>query len=552
MSQRRYKDRFASVPPARGCAWSFGRLARGVIALGVALGPALAPGPAHAFDLYSFFDSSCRRQTGILVHVDATQVVVAPLDGKPIAIPRATVRSLVLHQVLENPLAELTPSETLWPFLRQVWTEKTERPTFSGWVAGFHDDLLIFFDFEGKSHVLQADEIIRIRPFRPSGAVRLAQHRVPRLTFPQAIVPCGSPLGASSGKDVMPSRVIADRIKIDDLLTALADRYRGFAGLEERTRVYARPYHYTPTLRLGLTYAQNSGFAEFFPFYFNYTGGTPYRFQSRILLGSIVHDSLPFLRRSLAAASDIKSHFFHATFVGQLPALPAETDAFLVDHGEIKPYTVTTSYNYLILMGLDYWRLSASAGPAYFSLRVAGELEGVPGAPTKGYEVTAAATSVTPVFRLQYRADRWTARALYYRTRLSGAAGQSQGPVGGDYAPGTDDDDDDVKLRIDSDVLRLGVTASLPLRLTVSVDQILSFISAEAGGGSTAIEISYFQSETALMISAEFGRYIAVKAFARLLLRSFEQRLALTPGDPQQTSNSSFDPLFGGVLEFVF
>ena len=44
------------------------------------------------------------------------------------------------------------------------------------------------------------------------------------------------------------------------------------------------------------------------------------------------------------------------------------------------------------------------------------------------------------------------------------------------------------------------------LRLTASVDQIFSVISASAREQDAGIEIDYFRSETALMIGAEFGR----------------------------------------------
>jgi hypothetical protein len=53
-----------------------------------------------------------------------------------------------------------------------------------------------------------------------------------------------------------------------------------------------------------------------------------------------------------------------------------------------------------------------------------------------------------------------------------------------------------------------------------------------------------FRSETALVVSAEFGRYIAVQAHVRLLFRRYE-----VTGKPAE---DLFEPLFGGVMEFVF
>jgi hypothetical protein len=484
----------------------------------------LGPRTAGAVDVYSFFDESCNRQSGILAHVDDVRVLIVDLEGTARSLPRSSVRSLVLHQVLENPLPQVDPQPMLRQLMRRVWTDETAEPSFEGWIAGFHDDLLIFFDTQGKTHVVQSDEIVRLRSFTSSTPIRVSGRRAPWLGYPRTVVPCSAEELEYDQTTVMPSRVIADRIKLDDLLTALAESYRDFASLEERTHVYAQPFHLEPTLRLGLTYIQGSGWAQYFPFYFLWSAGKPHRFQSRLLIGTATHDALPFVRPTLSAASDVKSHFFHATLVVQLPALPAESNAFLVDHGELKMKTVTPSFNYLILMGVDYWRLSASFGPAYLSFRLGDLNDGL----------TIPATSVSYVFRLQYRATTWRARALYYLTRLSGALG------GRDLTLG---------YEAKSDTIRLGVAAKLPWRIGVSLDQILTFGSLAPTPGqdvaSTAdFEVNHFRAETALMIGAEFGRYIAVKAHVRFLFRRYQQ--------PDGPVEDLFEPLFGGVLEFVF
>jgi hypothetical protein len=501
----------------------------------LALLAGICPNTAEAVDIYSFFDEACRRRSGILAHVDETRVVIVDLQGKARAVPRKSVHSLVLHQVLENPLPRLHPGPMLRRQMRRVWTDEADEPTFEGWIAGFHDDLLIFFDTRGKTHVVQSEEIVRLRAFTSSAPIRLSVRRAPRLAFPRMVVPCSREEPAYDQTMVMPSRVIADRIKLEDLLSALAESYRDFASLEERTHVYARPYHFEPTLRLGLTFIQGAGWAKFFPFYFLWSGGKPHRFQTRVVIGNATHEALPFGRPTLSASSDVKSHFFHATIVGQLPALPAESDAFLVDNEEYvtepddtgrHPKTVTTSYNYLILMGLDFWRLSASFGPAYLSLRL-GDLD---------KSLTIPATSVSYVWRLQYRATWWSARALYFLTSLSEPAEESELEVG---------------YEARSDAIRLGVTAKLPWRISVSLDQILTFGSFElapgtGGEGPKPVDFdnTNFRSETMLVVGAEFGRYIAIKAHVRFLYRSYKP--ASGPAD------DLFDPLFGGVLEFVF
>ena len=138
------------------------------------------------------------------------------------------------------------------------------------------------------------------------------------LSIPDGLVTC--PTDGIRGS-LRPTRVIGDRIKVGEHLAKLAELFREVDGFEERTRVYARPFLFDRTMRLGLSYFRRGGNA--LPLYFRWASGRPYRFQSLTAIGRIQNPSLPSAAPSFSVRSDLKSHFFHAFFAGHLPSLAA-------------------------------------------------------------------------------------------------------------------------------------------------------------------------------------------------------------------------------------
>ena len=289
--------------------------------------------------------------------------------------------------------------------------------------------------------------------------------------------------------------------------------------------------------RVGLLYFQDMELP--IPFYFRITTGRAYRFQSHVVIGNAAHEWLPFVQPGLSVRSDVKSHFFSASFVGSLAALPAGSDAFLLARlaennnaprigGSELPTSskLDHAYNYLMLLGADYWRLSIAAGPAYLATRIE-----VPMAERR----TLQARKMSPTVRLRYASDRLDLRLLYYRTRLEGplsdafsAAGQVPGAT---YALG-------------SDAFRLGATLHPISSVELSLDHVLSFGDYAEAKYATPIALSFLHADTGAMVASDFGRYVTVKAYARLLYRHYDGLGAI--------ADSRWEPRFGGALEFVF
>jgi len=489
----------------------------------------------NATDLHTLFDARCRRTTGILVHVGAETVAMVDLDGAFVLRRRDEIAGIAVHKTLENPLAQIALSDPLRDHLRDVWVGDDAQPTFTGWTTAFFDDLFLYFDLDGQTHVLDPEEIRRIRRSEVAGpAARPRTHAPVQLAFPTEVVPCGGG-GAVTADSVLPSRVIADRIKVGDYLGKLEQRYLAQAGFEERTWVYAEPFVFDPQNRLGLLYDPEWPFA--FPLYFRWSNGRPYRFQSLSAVGNATHEWLPILAPTISARSDIKSHFFNATFVGNLLGLPAGTDAFAFEEAisELEPVTgpvVDHSYNYLLLMGADFWRLSASAGASYLATRIQ-----VP----ESLPRKVLANSLSPTARLRYQGRALALRALYYRTRTSGPMADV---LGDEVDGGAEDPLGGYHWR--KDTVRLGATWRPAETIELIADQIASRAAYRDDFDQGPVALTMWELATGGEVAVSFGRYVTVRGVARLYLN----RYRVTRPAPDE--DSSITPRFGGALEFVF
>ncbi len=460
------------------------------------------------------------------MHVNETRVLLIELSGQTAAVQRQDVNSLVLHNLLENPLPVIEVNQELKKYMRDVWVGDDGNATFSGWATGFFDDLLIFADIDGKTHIVDPEDVSRMRGSAlAAGSHKPAVHASTALAFPPELVPCAkAPPVAGS---LPPSRVVADRIKLGGLFSKLEDDYRRLDGFEERTLVYAKPFVFDPDSRVGLFYHQDSPIPV--PIYFRWSSGRPYRFQSQTTIGMTIHEWLPTMSPSFSVASNTKSHFFNASFVGNVTGLPAGSNAFLFDElsdtSAITQTDVTVGFNYLILMGADYWRLSLSAGPAYLSTRIE-----LPGA--QGGARNVRAESASPAFRLMYLGDRLNLRALYYRTRISGDTEDmsAAGPFG------------TYKLR--ADAARVGATLAISDEIALDLDHIATIGKYRESFEMMTSQLKYLHLDTALAISSSFGRYVTVRGYLRHFLRRYEQGAL---GDENRNETK-----FGAALEFLF
>jgi hypothetical protein len=169
-------------------------LARIHLMMFLGLGAWLGPGLARALELHSVIDDRCQVNTGVLVHVDDAQVQLITMAGNHASVPIESVRVIAIHKVLENPLPQITMAEPLRRLAREVRTGHDPSAGFVGWPVGFYDQLVIFFDTDGRSHVLEPQDIRSIRPVSNLASVlRPTTNASAVLDFPPELFLCQLP-----------------------------------------------------------------------------------------------------------------------------------------------------------------------------------------------------------------------------------------------------------------------------------------------------------------------------------------------------------------------
>jgi hypothetical protein len=335
--------------------------------------------------------------------------------------------------------------------------------------------------------------------------------------------------------------VLGDGIKIHDYLAKLRDRYNGLDSFEERTHVYPRPLVFDPATRLGLSYfgGQNGSIIKYLPLYFSWSTGRPYRFQSHSTIGVALSPWLPVLQPTLSFQSDVKSHFFTATFVGHLASLPAGSSAFDAEQGLLPQGTtpaVDELYNYLALMGGDWGPLSLSGGVMYRDLRIAFSAR-------DRREISADAMS--PVARVMWVGTRLRVRAMYFRTRQDRPHGEGRRSLPQQDTWGTPP----VGYRLALDSLRAGFDLDVFRELSLSADQVLTFGSYREPGTASLDLVHAFSS---LVLTAQFSRYVAVKGHLNIDHRRYDVSPDVSAPDLTSGLTTRTNVHLGGTLEFLF
>ena len=504
-------------------------------ALAVA-GLLLSASPARALELHSFVDDHCQARTGVLVRVDETRVHFITLEGTYATLPVESVAVVVIHKVMENPFQRIAIDDPLSALARHIRTGNDDSAGFTGWPVGFYDQLVIFFDTEGRSHVLEPQDIRAVQSVRGMPAeLRPVVFAKVALDFPPELLLCGLPR-AESG--LRPSRVLGDRIKVDDYLAKLRDRYNALDSFEERTHVYPRPQVFDPTTRLGLAYfsGDRGALVKYMPLYFQWSSGRPYRFQSHSAVGVVASPWLPTVEPTLGFQSDVKSHFFTASFAGHLVSLPAGSSAFQAEAALFPQGTtpaVDELYNYLVMMGGDWGRFSVSGGALYRSVRVAF-------ARYERREISADA--LTPVARLMWIGARLRVRAMYFRTRQDRPLGEGWRRLDSSQSyPAYD---------LSLDTFRAGVDIDLPMDLSLSADQILTFGSYRE---TNVAAMDIVHALSSVVLTAQFSRYVATKGYFNLSHRRYDtNRAAAGPVEIVSGATTRTNVQLGGALEFLF
>jgi hypothetical protein len=506
---------------------------------------ALLPRTAAALELYTFVERDCRATTGLIVNLTEEAVHLLSVQGRFAEVPRPQVKHILVYNTLDNPIARVELSPPLRELVREVHlgdgkdggeAREGGEPSFTGWPIRFFEELIVFYSLAGKTHIVDIDRIRKIR--RPEGLAE--QVDIPNASetvfgLGRNLPECPQP-PPGPGTVVQPTRMISDQIKVVRFLRVYREGFGRLNRFQSRAAFYARPYLFEQRTRLGLVVVHEKFQEELpaqFPFYFQWSSGRPFNSQAFFTIGSRPVELLPNVEPVFMLRSDVKAHFFSASFVGNPRAL-SQGDGFMIEErfgfegffsqrgaGAV---LVLPSFNQLALTALDFGRYSFAGGFYYPVFGIQGN----------GIFREIFATEAAPIVRFVRTGPETQFRALASQIDVSSA----------------DPSDDDIRLvlaqemvspgalspvslgllgslerfSLRADFYRVGMDFNITKELLLGVDEVvLRGTYAEVLGGEP-FDLRFEHAITALRYRHTFGVQAGLTGYLNYFRRTYETR----------------------------
>ncbi|MDY6934197.1 MAG: hypothetical protein SVZ03_08235 [Spirochaetota bacterium] len=359
----------------------------------------LLPQMSNALELYTIVEKNKILNSGLIIDVEENKATLLLLDGTLKGVLLNDISAILIYNIIENPLYGLQINPELSKFLRKVYIEDVDEPSLTALPVQLINEMVIFYDISGKIHVHRLSNIYKLRSYKYREDKYISFNNAPINLNIGDILLDGNIDTEFKGEEIYPTKTLSDTIKIYDFFSTLRDGFLKINNYKERTYVYAKPFLFDQSLKLGnvfLFWGNKLIGRDLFNTYFQWSTGTSHGFQTQTTIGGALCEWLPRLSPLWALQSEIKSHFFNSTFVGNInpKALPAgsryytseddfddmnfgmmndEDNAFdkadnifgsdveeklIVDDD---PY-ITSHINYLLSIGVDYKCYSLSVG----------------------------------------------------------------------------------------------------------------------------------------------------------------------------------------------
>ena len=254
---------------------------------------------ANALELYSIVYSECRSHTGLILDVEDQQILLLDEQGEFFKLPREAIKTILIYNTVENPLRKIDLNHEQVVLPRKVTIQGQPDFSFTGWPIRFLEDLIVFYDIQGKSHLVNVEQIKRFE-----SATDLDRETVIELKHtPYAFgfgnnMPLCRSLAESASGTIQPTRMLSDRISISKFLAVYQKGFSKLDRFESRTDYYARPFLYDTQTKLALIIQNEEYRAEIpqgFPLNFQWSTGMNFGPQGRLNLGLSEVSMLPYI-----------------------------------------------------------------------------------------------------------------------------------------------------------------------------------------------------------------------------------------------------------------
>lgn len=488
-------------------------------------------------DLFGFLRSPCDLKLGVPIDHTEGQLTIMLPDGTTETFPSDQLTGIA-HYILNESVFGLSKISAESLSFMKKFEVKDADITVKGFPYQFIDGTIFILDLKGSRRVVGQDELGRVDRAKVDGKIKVSRRNIPKLSLPSGVSECK---GNADGQ--LPVRFLADKIQILETVNSWEKGFRDLNDLAERSTFYPRPFLFDRHSRFGFIYfSGDEPKINLIPVRYSFSNGQDFRFQGQTSFGGGFDTIGPRVSPMNILATDLKFHFLHASFEGNITAMGMGASFFAKEskfdeYSEKHPKETRSDviFNHLALIGFDWSNWGLSFGPMYPTFYVQVGKESREAKPQKS----------VPVVRLTWTGEKW-------KFKISGATGSLNATsdlgkkstvIFGDAEKDSAAD----SYKMNFQYLRSGVEWDLNNDTKISSDIVWTKWDYKESLAGTPMNFKSVQTSYIGSIRKNFSQYVSLGLFL-LWMKPEEEGNYKTDNFKRSKSNMNF----GGTFDFLF
>jgi len=514
---------------------------------------------ASAIELYSVVHQGCAAQTGLIIHVDEKQLYQVNTEGKLVIIPREGIEHILVYNTIANPFFQLDLTSGLAEYIRKVRVSSDDELVFSGWPIRFIDDLIVFFDLEGKTHLVQTGDIQKFSKLESAHQPLKKIDVFERMNFGfGSNLPACADDAPVTETTIQPTRMVSSQIKIQKFLSVYHDGFTKLKRLQKRTVFYARPYLFDEKTKIALVIMRNDFQEEFsagMPFYFQWPSGRTFGPQGFLVVGSKPIEHLSSVEPVFQLRFDGKYQFLTASFTGNPFAFSAGGDYMINNRFFMQEFfsekganelLFLPQFNQVALTGLEWGAYSASVGYYYpiFGLQANGIFREL------------LSDSATTMYKLQYTSEDFKFNLVASGVSMGSEEGNAQN-IKVIYANEMSQlisrtqrsillETQLEQFSFDSSFVRLNLDIDLTPEARIGISEVIILGDYQETIAGTPYKLKFDHYVTSVSLQQDFGDNVALKGYLNYFLRNYHSQ-----SDQNKNKHDESKFSFSLAIEFI-
>lgn len=513
-----------------------------------------------ALELYSLIHRGCEANTGLIIQVDEDHVYQVDIDGRLSSVPRSGIEHILVYNVIDNPFSRLDLSSGSGEYLRKVSVSADEEIEFVGWPIRFIDDLIVFFDLAGKTHLVRTDDIQRFSDPDPAAVTEKAITSFQRLQFGfgRNLPGCSKDPVAERAL-IQPTRMLSDQIRIQKFLSVYHNGFTRLKRLQKRTGFYARPYTFEKQTKIALV-IQRDDFQEEFsaglPVYFQWPSGSTFGPQGFLAVGLKPIEHLPSVEPIFGLRFDGKYHFLSASFAGNPFAFSAGSDFMIQNRFFMESYFAKKDardllflpqFNQVALTGIEWGAYSLSAGYYYplFGIQANGIFRELP------------AQGASTILKAQYTKSDYRIQVIAAPIDM-GSGNPNSNNINLIYADemtlkssrtqrSQDLEEQIERFRFEGGFMRVNLDLDLTAEVRMGISEVIILGDYDETVSGLDYRLDFNHLVTSVNLHQNFGENVSLRGYLNYFMRQYRTQLQQ---DKRNHEEGKFS--FSVAVEFIF